>query len=54
MSPTLPADLAVGDLGSLRAFLSEWGTRGTSLTAQLNARLDTENQDTLLTWAGQS
>jgi len=47
----LPAELAVGDLGSLRAFLSGRGTRGTSLTAQLDARLDTEKQDTLLTWA---
>ena len=27
------------------------GTRGTSLAAQLDARLDTEKQDTLLTWA---
>ena len=53
MSSTLPADLAVGDLGSLRAVLSGWGTRGTSLTAQLDARLDTENQDKLLTWAAQ-
>ena len=50
-SPALLPDLAVGDLAALRAFLSGWGTRGTSFTAQLDARLDTENQDTLLTWA---
>ena len=51
MSPTLLPELAVGDLAALRAFLSGWQTRGTSLTAQLDARLDTERQDTLLTWA---
>jgi len=45
------ADLARGDLASLRAFLSGRGIRGTSLAAQLDARLDTEWQDTLLTWA---
>merc|ERR1719198_1903174 len=50
-SPALLPGLAVGDLGSLRALLSGRGTRGTSLTAQLDARLDTEKQDTLLTWA---
>uniref|UniRef100_A0A6V2Y693 Uncharacterized protein n=1 Tax=Emiliania huxleyi TaxID=2903 RepID=A0A6V2Y693_EMIHU len=48
---TLLADIAAADLASLRAFLSGWGTRGTSLTAQLDARLDTEKQDTLLTLA---
>jgi len=36
----------VGDLAALRALLAGWRTRGT-----LNARLDTEKQDTLLTWA---
>ena len=51
LHPTLLPDLAVGDLAALRAFLSGCGTRGTSLTAQLDARLDTEKQDTLLTWA---
>ena len=40
---------AVGELGALRALLSGRRTRGT-----FDARLDTENQDTLLTWAGQS
>ena len=45
------ADLARGDLASLRAYLSGRRTRGTSLAAQLDARLDTERQDTLLTWA---
>ena len=50
--PTQLADLARGDLGSLRAFLSGRGTRGTSLAARLDARHDTERQDTaLLTWA---
>ena len=44
-------ELAVGDLTALRAFLSGRGTRGTSLTAQLDARLQTGTQDTLLTWA---
>merc|ERR1712086_369036 len=43
--------LARGDLASLRAFLSGQGTRGTSLAAQLDARHDTEKQNTLLTWA---
>ena len=41
--PTRLADLARGDLASR--------TRGTSLAAQLDARHDTERQDTLLTWA---
>ena len=50
-SPTRLADLARGDLASLRAFLSGQGTRGTSLAAQLDARLETQGQDTLLTWA---
>ena len=50
------ADLARGDLAPLRAFLSGRKTRGTSLAAQLDARLDTgtrcsPGQDTLLTWA---
>ena len=45
-SPTLPADLAVGNLGSLLALLSGRRTRG-----RLDARLDTDTQDTLLTWA---
>ena len=49
--PTRLADLARGDLASLRAFLSGRRTRGTSLAAQLDARHDTEKQDTLLTWA---
>ena len=49
--PTLLADLAVGDLGSLLALLSGRRTRGTLLAAQLDARHDTERQDTLLTWA---
>merc|ERR1712091_253212 len=49
--PTRLADLARGDLASLRAFLSGRRTRGTSLAAQLDARHDTERQDTLLTWA---
>ena len=47
----MPPYLTVGDLALLRALLSGRRTRGTSLTAQLNARLDTEKQDTLLTWA---
>ena len=38
--------LAVGDLGSLLALLSGRRTRGS-----LDARLDTDTQDTLLTWA---
>ena len=50
-SPALLTDLAVGNLGSLLALLSGRQTRGTSLTAQLDARLDTDTQDTLLTWA---
>ena len=50
-SLALLPELAVGDLAALRALLSGWGTRGTSLTAQLDARLDTDTQDTLLTWA---
>ena len=41
----------MGDLASLRAFLSGRQTRGTSLTAQLDARHDTEKRHTLLTWA---
>ena len=44
------ADLARGDLASLHALLSGL-TRGTSRAAQLDARHDTEKQDTLLTWA---
>ena len=52
LSPALVlADLARGDLASLLAFLSGQGTSGASLAAQLDARLDTERQDTLLTWA---
>ena len=43
---TLLADIAAGDLASLHAHLSGRRTRGS-----LNARLDTERQDTLLTWA---
>ena len=42
-SATRLADLARGDLASR--------TRGTSLAARLDARHDTERQDTLLTWA---
>ena len=49
--PTQLAELARGDLAWLRAFLSGRRTRGTSLAAQLDARNDTEKQDTLLTWA---
>ena len=49
--PSRLADLARGDQAWLRAFLSGQGTRGTSLAAQLDARHDTEKQDTLLTWA---
>merc|ERR1712147_212513 len=49
--PARLADLARGDLAALRAFLSGRRTRGTSLAAQLDARHDTERQDTLLTWA---
>ena len=49
--PTRLADLARGDLAWLRAFLSGQGTDGTSRIAQLDARHDTERQDTLLTWA---
>ena len=45
-SPTLLPDLAVGDLVALRALLSGRRTRD-----RLDARLDTEKQDTLLTWA---
>ena len=51
VSEALLPELAVGDLAALRAFLSGRGTRGTSLAAQLDARLDTEKQDTLLTLA---
>ena len=52
MSSASPlADLARGDLASLRAFLSGQGTHGTSLAAQLDARHDTKKQDTLLTCA---
>ena len=43
---TLLADIAAADLASLHAHLSGRRTRGS-----LNARLDTEKQDTLLTWA---
>ena len=43
---TLLADIAAGRLASLHAHLSGRRTRGS-----LNARLDTEKQDTLLTWA---
>jgi ankyrin repeat protein len=39
-------ELAVGELGALRALLSGRRTRG-----RLDARLDTDTQDTLLTWA---
>ena len=46
LHPTLLLDLAVGDLAALRALLSGRRTRG-----RLNARLETETQDTLLTWA---
>ena len=49
--PTRLADLARGDLAWLRAFSAGQGTPGTSLAAQLDARHDTEKQDTLLTWA---
>ena len=51
LRPAQLAKLAEGNLGSLRALLSGLRTRGTSLAAQLDARLDTEKQDTLLTWA---
>ena len=44
------ADVARGDLASLHALLSGL-TRGTSRAAQLDARHDTEKQDTLLTCA---
>ena len=50
-SPTLLAALAKGDLASLHALLSGGRTRGTPLAAQLDARLETEFKDTLLTWA---
>ena len=43
---TLLADIAAADIASLHAHLSGRRTRGS-----LNARLDTEKQDTLLTWA---
>ena len=43
---TLLADMAAADLASLHAHLSGRRTRGS-----LDARLDTEKQDTLLTWA---
>ena len=46
LSPALLPELAVGDLAALRAFLSGRRTRG-----RLNARLATDMQDTLLTWA---
>ena len=50
ISPTLIADLRRGDLTSLRALL--FGrTRGPALTALLDARLEAENQFTLLAWA---
>merc|ERR1719424_107143 len=51
LSPTLLPELAVGDLAAVRALLSGRRTRGASLTAQLDARLGTDTQDTLLTWA---
>ena len=52
LCPTLVLeDLAQGELASLRAFLSGRRTRDASLADQLDARLDTETQDTLLTWA---
>ena len=54
--PTVPADLRQGNLGSLRALLAG-RTRGAALTALLDARLEAENQHTLLTcaaWRGQS
>ena len=51
VSEALLPELAVGDLAALRAFLSGGQTRGTSLTAQLDARHNTEKRDTLLTWA---
>ena len=52
--PSPAARAGVGELGqelgaALRALLSGPRTRGT-----FDTRLDTENQDTLLTWAGQS
>ena len=40
------ADLAQGDLTYLRAVLSGQQTSGTSLAAQLDARLDTERRRT--------
>ena len=43
---SLPSDLAVGDLAWLRALLSGRRTCG-----RLDARLDTEKENTLLTWA---
>ena len=46
VSPSLLPELAVGDLGSLLAVISGRRTHG-----RLDARLDTERQDTLLTWA---
>jgi len=56
ISPTVPADLRQGNLGSLRALLAG-RTRGTALTALLDARLAPESQFTLLTcaaWWGQA
>ena len=50
ISPTLLAELAKGDLASLRALLSG-RTRGPALTALLDARLEAESQFTLLAWA---
>ena len=56
ISPTVPAELRRGDLTSLRALLAG-RTRGAALTAELDARLEAENQNTLLTyaaWCGQA
>ena len=54
--PNVPADLRQGDLTSLRALLAG-RTRGPALTALLDARLEAENQYTLLiiaAWHGQA
>ena len=56
ISPTVPNDLAKGDLTSLRALLAG-RTRGAALTALLDARLEAANHFTLLTcaaWYGQA
>ena len=50
ISPTSLADLRRGNLTSLRALLAG-RTRGAALTALLDARLEAENQFTLLVWA---